>query len=97
MCCFIECGYHTLLIIWHVFYYFWLFNTQFWKAKFQNVNEKNVWVIYWYQNLKKVEVNRVVKRWSGQAPVILSALFILFAGHVIVFMLWFIGVHNTYL
>ena len=24
--------------------------------------------IYWYQNLKKVEVSWVVKKWSGQAP-----------------------------
>ena len=40
--CFIECGNHTFLIIWHVFDY----------AKFQNVNEK-IWTICWYQNLKK--------------------------------------------
>ena len=38
--CFIECGYHTLLIIWHIFDYFFV-NTQFWNAKFQDVNEKN--------------------------------------------------------
>ncbi len=39
--CFIECGYmyHTCLSIWHVFDYF-LINTQFWNAKFQDVNEK---------------------------------------------------------
>ncbi len=46
--CFIECGYHTLLIIW---YYFFV-NTQFWNVKFQDVNEKNYEQIYWYQNLK---------------------------------------------
>ncbi len=39
--CFIECGYHTLLIIWHVFDYFFV-NTQFWNAKFQDTNEKNI-------------------------------------------------------
>ncbi len=39
--CFIECGYHTLLFIEHVFDCFFV-NTQFWNAKFQDVNEKNM-------------------------------------------------------
>ncbi len=39
--CFIECGYHTLLFIRDVFDYFFV-NTQFWNAKFQDVNEKNI-------------------------------------------------------
>ena len=39
--CFIECGYHTLPIISHVFDYFFI-NTQFWNAKFQDVNDKNM-------------------------------------------------------
>ena len=48
-CC-IECGYHTLFTIWHVFDYLY---TQFWNAKFKDANEKNMsHLLVWYQNLK---------------------------------------------
>ncbi len=67
--CFIECGYHTLLIILHVFDYFFV-NIQLWNAKFQDVNEKKGAI---YNNcdtkiskkLRKIECS---KKWSGQAP-----------------------------
>ncbi len=36
------------IIIWHIFDYFFV-NTQFWNAKFQDVNDKNM-----SQNLKKL-------------------------------------------
>ncbi len=39
--CFIECVYHTLLIISHIFDYFFVY-TQFWNAKFRDANEKNI-------------------------------------------------------
>ncbi len=39
--CFIECGYLTLIFIEHVFDYFFV-TTQFWNAKFQDVNERNM-------------------------------------------------------
>ncbi len=38
--CLFGCGYHTLLVICHVFHHFFV-NTQFWNGKFQDVNEKN--------------------------------------------------------
>ena len=47
--CLIEC-YHTLLFIWHVLDYF--VNIQFWNAKFQDKNEKNVSCLL-VPNLKK--------------------------------------------
>ncbi len=60
-------GYHALLNILSIYFlYFHLLivkylfvNTQFWNAKFQDVNEKKS---------QKIEVNRVVKKWSGQPP-----------------------------
>ena len=71
--CFIECGYHTLLIIWHVFYYF-LVNTQFSNAQVQDVNEKNSEShLILFQNFKKAEIGWS-KKWSGQAPLIKEVL-----------------------
>ena len=52
--------YHTLLFISHVFNYFFVY-TQFWNAKFQGVNEKNMSHLH-VLVLKKVEVSRVVKK-----------------------------------
>ncbi len=66
---FIECGYHTLLIIWHVFYYFFV-NTKpnFGMPNFR-MRMRKIWAIYCYQNLTKVEVTQVVKKkWSGKSP-----------------------------
>ena len=34
-----ACGYHTSLIIWHIFDYFFI-NTQFCNTKFHDANEK---------------------------------------------------------
>ena len=58
---------------------------------------KKKWAINWYQNLKTVEVIRVVKKWSGQAPLSIfidqlhiqfrSTLLELFSGIIFFFIL----------
>ena len=66
--CFVDCGYRTnLLIIWHVFYYFFI-NSQFWNTKFQDVNEKNMNHLLVPKPQQSWGKSGGQKKWSGQAP-----------------------------
>ena len=73
--CFIGCGYHTLLIIWHIFNYF-LCKYPILECHISGCEWENYEPSIGTKISKKVEVSRGdqkkaewSKKWSGQAPV----------------------------
>ena len=80
--CFIECGNHfaNLLIIWHIFIYLFIFYHKYPISERQKFKiwMRQIWAIYWYQNLKNVEVSLVVQN-SGQDISVYSAIEIPFS------------------